>query len=152
MDWVRARQQRFLVDRSRVHSGSALGPNQLPVHWVPKALCRCVKQLKGQADDSPLSPFGFVTVEWLGLLFSHSGIPYSNSNPETGCPDWGFSWFSSVIPGKCRDSSKIYAVTDSFHINSIPVYHLTLLYCELLIASLNKPQIVHLQPWYLSCH
>jgi hypothetical protein len=25
--------------------------------------------------------------------------------PETGYPDWGFSWFSLVPPVKCRDST-----------------------------------------------
>jgi hypothetical protein len=31
-------------------------------------------------------------------------VPGSNLGPETGCPDRGLSWFSSVPPGKCRDS------------------------------------------------
>jgi hypothetical protein len=34
---------------------------------------------------------------------SCSGGPGSDLVPKTGCPDWGFSCFSSVPPGKCRD-------------------------------------------------
>jgi hypothetical protein len=38
------------------------------------------------------------------------GIPEalgSNFGRDTGYPDWGFMWFSSVTPGKCRDGTSI---------------------------------------------
>jgi hypothetical protein len=46
-----------------------------------------------------------VIVEWLALPLRIREVPGSNLGPETGCPDWGFSRFSSVTPGKCRDST-----------------------------------------------
>jgi hypothetical protein len=36
---------------------------------------------------------------------SYSGGPGSNLDPETGYPDWGFSWYSSIPPGKFPDSA-----------------------------------------------
>jgi hypothetical protein len=32
-------------------------------------------------------------------------VPILNLGPETGYSDRGFSWFSSVLPGKSRDSA-----------------------------------------------
>jgi hypothetical protein len=40
-------------------------------------------------------------------------VPGSSLGPETDYPDWGLSWFSSVPPGKHRDSKQ--ATTSSFH-------------------------------------
>jgi hypothetical protein len=40
-----------------------------------------------------------VVVEWLAPLLRIQEVPGSNLCPETGCPDWGFSWISSVPPG-----------------------------------------------------
>jgi hypothetical protein len=42
-----------------------------------------------------------IMVEWLALLFRIQEIPCSNLGLEWGYFDWGFSWFSSVFPGKC---------------------------------------------------
>jgi hypothetical protein len=36
---------------------------------------------------------------------SYSEGPVSNLDPESGYPDLGISWFSSVPPGKFRDST-----------------------------------------------
>jgi hypothetical protein len=46
-----------------------------------------------------------VMVEWLALLLRILEVPGSNLGPETGHSDWGFSWFSSIPPGKCQDST-----------------------------------------------
>jgi hypothetical protein len=32
-------------------------------------------------------------------------VPGLNLGPQTGYPDWGFSWFSSLPPNKCWDST-----------------------------------------------
>jgi hypothetical protein len=59
---------------------------------------------------------------WTSLPYMHatraapSGtreVSGSSLGPETGYPDWGLSWFSSVPPGKHRDSKQ--ATTASFH-------------------------------------
>jgi hypothetical protein len=42
-------------------------------------------------------------VEWLALLLYIQEVLGSNLFSETGYPDWGFSWFSSVPPDKFRD-------------------------------------------------
>jgi hypothetical protein len=49
-------------------------------------------------------PSNFV-VEWLTLLLRIREVPGSNLGSETGYTDWGFSWFSSVLPSECRDSA-----------------------------------------------
>jgi hypothetical protein len=46
-----------------------------------------------------------VVVEWLVLLLCIREVPGSNLGPETGYPDWDFSWFFSVPPEKFRDST-----------------------------------------------
>jgi hypothetical protein len=46
-----------------------------------------------------------VVVEWLILLLLIRGFPSSDLGPETGCSDWGFLWFSSILPGECWDST-----------------------------------------------
>jgi hypothetical protein len=38
--------------------------------------------------------------------------------PDTGYPDWGVSWFSSIPTGKCRDSTLNHAIIASFQIFS----------------------------------
>jgi hypothetical protein len=84
-----------------------------------------------------------VMVEWLALLLRIREVPGSNLGPETDYPDWGFSWFSSVFPGKCRDSTLNYATTASFHILFNSLFTIILSFdavqSELLKASLNKP-------------
>jgi hypothetical protein len=45
-----------------------------------------------------------VVVEWLKLLLHNREVPGSNLGPETGYPDRGFSWFSSVNTCECWDS------------------------------------------------
>jgi hypothetical protein len=42
-------------------------------------------------------------VEWLTLLLHIWEV--LGSNVETGYPDWGFSWFYSVPPGKFQGST-----------------------------------------------
>jgi hypothetical protein len=45
-----------------------------------------------------------VVNEWLTFLFRTQEVP--GSNLSTGDQlSWGFSWFSSVPPGKCQDST-----------------------------------------------
>jgi hypothetical protein len=46
-----------------------------------------------------------VVVGCLTLLPYIREVPGSDLSPETGYPDWDFSWFSAVPPGKCRDST-----------------------------------------------
>jgi hypothetical protein len=46
-----------------------------------------------------------IMVEWLTLLLHLQEVPGSNLGLETSYPDWGFSWISSVPPGKCQDST-----------------------------------------------
>jgi hypothetical protein len=46
-----------------------------------------------------------IAVEWLTHLFRIREVPGSNLGPDTGYPDWGFSWFSSVLPGICWDNT-----------------------------------------------
>jgi hypothetical protein len=58
-------------------------------------------------------------LEWLTFLLHILEVPGSNLSQETGYPDWGFSWFSSVLPGNCRDSTLNQARTAFFHILSI---------------------------------
>jgi hypothetical protein len=46
-----------------------------------------------------------IVVEWLTLLLCIQEVLGSNLGPETGYPDCGFSWFSSVLTGKLWDST-----------------------------------------------
>jgi hypothetical protein len=46
-----------------------------------------------------------IMVEWLTLLLRIRKASGSILGPATVYPDWGFSWHSSVPPGKCRDSN-----------------------------------------------
>jgi hypothetical protein len=46
-----------------------------------------------------------VVAEWLTLLLRIREVSDLNLGPETGYLDWGFSWFSSVRPHKCRYST-----------------------------------------------
>jgi hypothetical protein len=43
-------------------------------------------------------------IEWLTLLLRIRRVQGSNLVPQTGYPDSGFPWFSSVSPGKCWDT------------------------------------------------
>jgi hypothetical protein len=49
-----------------------------------------------------------VVVEWLTFLLHIKEVPGSNFGPETGYPDWVFSWFSSV-PSGCLKASPLWA-------------------------------------------
>jgi hypothetical protein len=90
-------------------------------------------------------------VEWLALLLRIREVPGSNLGPKTGYLYCGFSWFSSVPPGKCWDITLKQAMADSFHIlsNSLSSYHSSLYSLSLLTASLNKPhtQTCHTIIW-----
>jgi hypothetical protein len=55
-----------------------------------------------------------VAVEWLAFLLHIRDISGWNLGPETDNPDWRSSWFSSIPPGKCWDSTLNYAATVSF--------------------------------------
>jgi hypothetical protein len=44
-----------------------------------------------------------VADEWLALLLRIWEVLGSDFGSETGYVDLGFSWFSSVPPGKCMD-------------------------------------------------
>jgi hypothetical protein len=46
-----------------------------------------------------------VVVEWITLVPCTREFPASNLDPETGYPDRGFSWLSSVPPDECRSST-----------------------------------------------
>jgi hypothetical protein len=67
------------------------------------------------------------------LFLFHSSVSYflfflvrkfsgSNLSPETGCPDWGYSWFSSVHPGKCRNRTLNQATSASVHSLFHPIH------------------------------
>jgi hypothetical protein len=62
-----------------------------------------------------------VVVEWLTLLVRIRDVSGSNLRPEPGYVDCGFSWLSSVPPGKCRDSVLNQATAVSFDI--LPTHH-----------------------------
>jgi hypothetical protein len=72
-------------------------------------------------------------------------VPGSNLGRDIGYPDLGFSWFPSVPPGTCRDSTLNYTPTVSFHILSsllfTIIHSLDAVYSELRTASLTKLQI-----------
>jgi hypothetical protein len=44
-----------------------------------------------------------VVIEWLTQRIR--AVTSSNLSPETGYIDRGFTWFSSVSPGECRDNT-----------------------------------------------
>jgi hypothetical protein len=46
-----------------------------------------------------------IVAKWLALLLHIQDVPKSNPDPETRCPDWGFSRFFSVPPGKYPDGA-----------------------------------------------
>jgi hypothetical protein len=63
--------------------------------------------------DSKLNPFHIYRqiiedllhfLTWLALLLHIREVPGWNLGPESGYPDWGCLWFSSVPPRKCRDN------------------------------------------------
>jgi hypothetical protein len=61
--------------------------------WRTLLECRCaakVTERRGHVVNTPPS---------------YSGDPGSNLGPETGYPDWGFLYFSSVPPGKFWNST-----------------------------------------------
>jgi hypothetical protein len=51
-------------------------------------------------------------MSWLALLLHIQEVLVSYLSPETAYPDWGFLWFSWVLPSKCWDSALIRALTD----------------------------------------
>jgi hypothetical protein len=63
-----------------------------------------------------------VTTEWLAFLLRIREVQGPNLSPETGYPDWRFSWFSSVHPAKCRDSTFKYVTAASFPIFSSSLF------------------------------
>jgi hypothetical protein len=86
-------------------------------------------------------------VEWLTLLLCIQEVPGSNLNPETGYPDWGFSWFSSIPTGECQDSA-LKLGHDCFLLNPFQfIIHLSQYFMQYYIVwvtekvSLNKLQI-----------
>jgi hypothetical protein len=89
-----------------------------------------------------------VVVKSLTPLLRIREFPGSNFGPETGYPDWRFSWFSSVPSGKCCDST-LKLGHDSFlprpfkyTIYVGPYHPFIRLYINLITekASLNKQQ------------
>jgi hypothetical protein len=52
------------------------------------------------------------------LLTCIPEVPGSNLCQDTDYPDWRFSWFSSVCPCRCWDSTSNYATSISFQILS----------------------------------
>jgi hypothetical protein len=75
-----------------------------------------------------------VVVEWFTLLLRVQEVPGSNLDPETGYPDWGFSWFSSVHAGECRGST-LKLGHDRFLPNSIKF----IIYFSLFHSTLYSP-------------
>jgi hypothetical protein len=88
-----------------------------------------------------------VVVDRLTLLLRIREVPGSNLGPETGYPESGRSWFSSIPPDECRGNSKNYATTASFEILPIHysrTYHPFIRRSIVLVAekaSLNELQI-----------
>jgi hypothetical protein len=56
-------------------------------------------------NDICYSKIPNVVVERLTYVFCIQEVLCSNLYPETSFPDWGLSWISTVLPGKCRDST-----------------------------------------------
>jgi hypothetical protein len=83
-----------------------------------------------------------VVVEWLAFLFRIREVLGSNIGLETGYPDWGFSWFSSVPPGKCLANTLNLATTTSFHILS---YHYSLSFSHSTLYNLNCWKCRHIK-------
>jgi hypothetical protein len=68
-------------------------------------------------------------------------VPGSNLGLETGYPDWGFSWFSSVPPGNRRVSIALNWTTIAFfrmHSNSSFTYYLFIRLYIMLVIILVK--------------
>jgi hypothetical protein len=84
-------------------------------------------------------------VEWLTLLLCIRDISGSNLGVETGYLDLRFSLFSSVTPGKYRDSVINYTTISSFHFLHISsfIYHPLVWTTE---KSLNKQHKFFLRP------
>jgi hypothetical protein len=64
----------------------------------------CLMELVIQIDNIHFKLLN-VMIEWLTLLLCIQEIPGSNLGLESGYPDCGFSWLSSVPPGECQDST-----------------------------------------------
>jgi hypothetical protein len=75
------------------------------------------------------------------ILLRILDVPCSNLSPGIGYPGGGFSWFSSVHPGECRDST-LKLGHDLFLPNSLQfiIYLLPLirLYVALVTENLRK--------------
>jgi hypothetical protein len=84
----------------------------------------------------------------LNIPTSYLGDPWFKYCPATSYPDWGFSWFSSVLPGECQDSTlnlghnSLLPNPFQFSIHSSP-YHYSARYIILVTAKAlwNKWQI-----------
>jgi hypothetical protein len=59
-----------------------------------------------------------ITAKWLEFFISIRDIHDSNLGSDTGYPDKGFLYVSSVLSNKSRDSILTQATTTSFHILS----------------------------------
>jgi hypothetical protein len=68
----------------------------LPSHQFPWGFWNIVSCPNLYPLHAPHVPLSNIAVEYLTFLLRI---------PETGYPDEGFSWFSSVPPGECRDSA-----------------------------------------------
>jgi hypothetical protein len=70
----------------------------------------------------------YVTTVCLAFLFYIQEVSGSSLGPETGYPGWGFSWFSSVSPGKFWDSTLNLVSTASCRIlsNSLFINYLNI--------------------------
>jgi hypothetical protein len=60
-------------------------------------------------------------------------LPASNLGQDIDHPDWGFAWFSSVAPRKCRNCTFNLASTASFH--TFIIYSLSFTYSTLFSLS-----------------
>lgn len=84
-------------------------------------------------------------VEWLAHVFLICDIPELILGPETLYILTEVVWFSSVLPGKCRDR-----YLRPFPSASFPVYHSLIIrsydaicvQSDMLTASLNEPLVV----------
>jgi hypothetical protein len=84
-----------------------------------------------------------IAVEDAALFLRIREIPDSDLGLETGYPDWGFTWFSSVPPRKSWVITSNYGMVSSFHMISSH-YSLTTYPPPWSWALLEKPSVAQL--------
>jgi len=112
MDWVTFHVWEQDRSSTRIH--------RLETYSLEECKCVLMPQWRNHGDrwvgrelevnNSPIpvkaSRIDNSSADSLALLHRVPKTPHSNLGPETGCPDWGFSWILQVPPSRCRDKVK----------------------------------------------